>query len=235
MSSPQKREQILDAAERVFRSKGLSGATTREIAREVGCADGTLYLHFDDRLALFLAIVERTIPGYRKPLENLQNQVGLRTVRGNLEDVLHGALGFQDQIMPMVASLFAEPELLNNFRDVLRRGQQGPLSSLRAVEDYLRAEQQFGRVPKRLQPRAVAFSLLGACFYRTFLNHLLGEPMSPGQDAFVRGLVSALDLRVTRTPKLSTKAGRLQATTPDLPAKSESPISTTPPESRSQS
>ncbi|MGV0026046.1 TetR/AcrR family transcriptional regulator [Phormidesmis priestleyi] len=50
------RERLLDAAERVIRTKGLAAASTREIAREAGCADGTLYNHFVDRADLFVAV-----------------------------------------------------------------------------------------------------------------------------------------------------------------------------------
>ena len=230
MSSLQKRDQILDAAERVFRAKGLSGATTREIAREVGCADGTLYVHFDHRLELFVALVERSLPGFRCPIDELQHRVGDRTVRANLEEVLHGALGFQKQVIPILAAFFSEPELLTGFRGVLNQRSDGPLTSIRAIEDYIRGEQNLGRVTKRIQPRAVAFNLLGACFYRTFLSHLLGESMHPNQNAFVKGAIGALNLRATRSPKPSTTADPPPATAPDSPAKSESPASTIPPE-----
>jgi AcrR family transcriptional regulator len=40
----------------VIRTKGLAAASTREIAREGGCADGTLYNHFRDRADMFVAI-----------------------------------------------------------------------------------------------------------------------------------------------------------------------------------
>jgi AcrR family transcriptional regulator len=53
------KQRLLDAAERVIRTKGLAAASTREIAREAGCADGTLYNHFSDRADLF-AIINRS-------------------------------------------------------------------------------------------------------------------------------------------------------------------------------
>lgn len=234
----QKREQILEAAERVFRAKGLSGATTREIAREVGCADGTLYVHFDDRLALFLAVLERTLPGFLNPLHALEHCVGKQSVRANLEEVLHGALGFQHQIMPLIGGLLAEPELLNGFREVVRQRGSGPQSSLLAIESYIRAEQRLGRVPRSVHPRAVAFTLLGACFYRTFLNHFLGDALGPEQDAFVRGVVGSLNLarsRATSTPKPSTKAAPHPATPLDSAAKQRTRVSTIPIDSRNRS
>jgi AcrR family transcriptional regulator len=215
VSSVQKRERILEGAERVFRAKGLTGATTREIAREVGCADGTLYVHFDDRLALFLAVLERTLPGFLIPLRALEDRVGQRTVRANLEEVLHGALTFQNEIMPLLGGLLADPKLLMGYRAALRRRNLGPHRSLAAIEEYIGAEQKLGRVPKRVQARAVAFTLLGACFYRTFLKHFLGDALSPDERVFVRGVVSSLRLRVTSTPKLSTRENPRPATTPD--------------------
>jgi AcrR family transcriptional regulator len=43
------RQRILDAAERVFARDGFQGATTREIAREAGVNEVTLFRHFRSR------------------------------------------------------------------------------------------------------------------------------------------------------------------------------------------
>ena len=43
------RQRILDAAERVFSRDGFQGATTREIAREAGVNEVTLFRHFRTR------------------------------------------------------------------------------------------------------------------------------------------------------------------------------------------
>jgi AcrR family transcriptional regulator len=43
------RQRILEAAERVFSRDGLQGATTREIAREAGVNEVTLFRHFRTR------------------------------------------------------------------------------------------------------------------------------------------------------------------------------------------
>src|SRR5271156_2219046 len=102
-----KRRQILEAAERVFRSKGLAKATTREIARDAGCADGTLYLHFDDRLSLFSALLDECLPDVRESLHQLKDLVGKRTVRRNLEMVLTAYLAFHQRIQGVVFSIFA--------------------------------------------------------------------------------------------------------------------------------
>jgi AcrR family transcriptional regulator len=45
-TAEERREQILDAALRVFSEKGYNGASIRDIAREVGVTEGLLYHYF---------------------------------------------------------------------------------------------------------------------------------------------------------------------------------------------
>jgi AcrR family transcriptional regulator len=52
-------EKLLEAAARVFARDGLDGATTREIAREAGVNEVTLFRHFGSRERLLRAVVER--------------------------------------------------------------------------------------------------------------------------------------------------------------------------------
>src|SRR5215204_1438961 len=53
-----RREQILRAATRVFAEKGFSRATTREVAREAGISEGTIYNYFEDKYALLMATMD---------------------------------------------------------------------------------------------------------------------------------------------------------------------------------
>src|ERR1700756_830374 len=50
-----RRGEILQAAETIMHSRGLTGVTTREISKVVGCSEGALYFHFKGRLELLLA------------------------------------------------------------------------------------------------------------------------------------------------------------------------------------
>lgn len=51
------REKILAAAARIFGREGLTGATTREIAREAGVNEVTLFRHFKSKERLLSAVV----------------------------------------------------------------------------------------------------------------------------------------------------------------------------------
>ena len=54
-----RRNQILDAATKVFAEKGFHPTTIRDIAREAGIADGTIYNYFENKEALMLGIFDR--------------------------------------------------------------------------------------------------------------------------------------------------------------------------------
>lgn len=54
-----RRNQILDSAAKVFAAKGFHPTTIRDIAREAGIADGTIYNYFENKSALLLGIFER--------------------------------------------------------------------------------------------------------------------------------------------------------------------------------
>ncbi len=55
----QRREDILDAAERVFRDKGLAAATMDEIAEHAELGKSTLYLYYKSKEDLYLAVTMR--------------------------------------------------------------------------------------------------------------------------------------------------------------------------------
>src|SRR5215467_7095021 len=54
-----RRDQILDAATKVFAEKGFHPTTIKDIAREAGIADGTIYIYFENKTALMLGILDR--------------------------------------------------------------------------------------------------------------------------------------------------------------------------------
>lgn len=53
--------QILDAAEDLFRQKGFAATTIDEIAERADLSVGTLYFHFQTKVGLYLALVERAL------------------------------------------------------------------------------------------------------------------------------------------------------------------------------
>ena len=176
------RGQLIDAAERVLRTKGLARATTREIAREAGCAEGTLYLHFADKLDLVRAVHERLLPAFIEVVRHLPDRAGTGTVAGNLTEVAGSALRLYRDVLPHGSSLFADPELLKRFRGLLAQRGGGPHRAWEPLVAYLRAEQALGRVDPGADPAAAALLLLGACQQLVFVELMTGPETLPFRD-----------------------------------------------------
>jgi len=68
-----KRDYILDVAERVFSEKGFDGASTRLISGEAGVNMAMLNYYFGSKEGLFLEIFERKISSFQNILQNLGN------------------------------------------------------------------------------------------------------------------------------------------------------------------
>jgi len=57
-----RREQIIDAAMRVFAQKGFVRATNKDVAREAGITPGLIYHYFENKEALLMAVIEGRTP-----------------------------------------------------------------------------------------------------------------------------------------------------------------------------
>ncbi len=190
------RQRLLDAAEQVLRTKGLAAASTREIAREAGCADGTLYNHFRDRADLFVAIfLEKLLPDYSDALSKLPYLIGEGTVQAHLEELAQVALAFYYKASPLRACLFAEPELLERYREALQSQAQAQNQEYppKLLATYLRTEQRLGRVAAQANPAIVAEALFGTCANHALRKCFFGEnPTSEEDRQFVLELVRSL-------------------------------------------
>jgi AcrR family transcriptional regulator len=174
--------QLVEAAERVLRAKGLARATTREIAREAGLAEGTLYLHFADKLDLVRAVHEKLLPAFIEVVSHLPGRAGTGTVEGNLADLARSALLLYRDMLPLGSSLFADPELLERYRARLAERGGGPHRAWEPVVAYLRAEQALGRVAAGADPAAAALLLLGALQQLVFVELMTGPETLPFRD-----------------------------------------------------
>src|SRR3954468_22910718 len=73
------RAKLLAAARKVFGEKGLGAATARDIVRETDLASGTFYNYFDDKDAVFRALLDEFTQKARRTVR-LQRRVPGRSV-----------------------------------------------------------------------------------------------------------------------------------------------------------
>jgi len=68
-----KKDHILDVAERVFSELGFDGASTRMISGEAGVNMAMLNYYFGSKEGLFIAVFERKITSFQDILQNIGN------------------------------------------------------------------------------------------------------------------------------------------------------------------
>ncbi|CAE6954860.1 UNVERIFIED_CONTAM: ttgR [Trichonephila clavipes] len=102
------RVQILDAAERVFHAQGVSRASLAEVAKEAGVSRGAIYWHFENKIDLFQAMLERL----RLPLEEL--------ARATESEDEPDPLGCMRELLIKALTRLAEDEQTRRAHDILR-------------------------------------------------------------------------------------------------------------------
>ncbi|WP_024874139.1 TetR/AcrR family transcriptional regulator [Saccharomonospora piscinae] len=176
------RDDIVAAAGHIMSERGYAHATTKEIAREAGYSEATLYKHFADKTEIFLAVLSERSPGLVPTLAGLHEHGPSRDVRDNLADVAAAALGFYAENFPVAMSLFSATELLAAHRARLAElGGPGPRFPLEELARYVAAEQRRGRIRGDVAADSVAALLLGACFQQAFLTVFEGGTRDASQ------------------------------------------------------
>ena len=185
------RQQILDAAQRLIEKGGFTRLTTSKIAREAGCAEGTIFKHFKRKDDLCLAVALENAPKFKGTIA--QTRAGRGSVAKNLEEITLAALRFSEKLIPLAASLFADANLLARQRRILSENQKGPKEAFDLIAAYISQEQRAGRINRNAVPMLISASLLGPCFHRAFLRQALGKHLLPMKDRdFAAALVATL-------------------------------------------
>jgi AcrR family transcriptional regulator len=157
LKAPQRREQLMEVATKLFARNGYEATTTAAIALAAGVTEPILYRHFKSKQELFVAIVKA---------------VSEQTMR-HWEDLIKGTEDPNEQFRRIAADLPGHMEKLADAYHVLH----GALATSRdkkvlAVmkEHYAQIERFFVKVlqdgqrtgvfRKNLQPRAAAWTLI---------------------------------------------------------------------------
>ncbi|MFZ3572976.1 TetR family transcriptional regulator [Streptomyces sp. BH097] len=186
VATPDVRERLFAAAERVVQRDGPGALTSRSVTTEAGCAKGLLHTHFtglDEFVAeLCLDRFARTAAKARA----LAGLAGQSTVAGNVEAV---ALALFDSGGPAISGLaMTRPAAALRVREALEGGAPGFTAIQEAITAYLKAERGLGRVPRTLDADTVALAVVGTA------HHLLmtGWPGAPDPRPAMKRLVASL-------------------------------------------
>jgi AcrR family transcriptional regulator len=166
-----RRTQILDAATRVFASKGFNRATIRDVAQDAGVADGTIYNYFANKTDLLFGLLDRLNDTERRPASlALAAEASFADYfRAYVRERVEALWSNADLFRAVLPELLANPKLRSRYYDeviapTMALGE-GALQAL-AAEGRMRGSDA------SLTTRMLAGSLLGL-----MVLQLLGDQM----------------------------------------------------------
>jgi len=183
-----RREQIVEAALRVFARKGFAEASNKDIAREAGITPGLIYHYFESKEALLKAIFEERTPSrvVREIPEQLLGLAPEEFVRFVTRQML---TGLEDgKFMPLLRIYLPEaiyhPEIAPLLTAIISQGSS-------FMEGYLASKMESGEVRKS-DPQLVTDLVMGSVMNIVLRRQVLHDPLVMGytQDQIVEGLVS---------------------------------------------
>jgi len=180
-------EQILAAAREVFLERGIA-ATTAEVARKAGVAEGSLFKRWKTKHELFFAALA---PDSEEPefIRALAARVGQGDVCETLTELGLKGIEFFRTIMPLAMMCWSNPAA-SGIPSHLDGPNPKPIRVLKKLAGFFEAEMQAGRLAKR-DAEVVARTFIGSIQHFAFLeilNRNRDELPMPAE-MFVRGLV----------------------------------------------
>lgn len=155
------RNQILDAAERVFSERGVSRTSLSDIAEAAEVTRGAIYWHFRDKADLFCEMVARVT----MPMEDAPCQITpandpdpLASVRSMLVGILQRTSG-DAQARRVFHIVFNKCEYVDEMQPVWQRFREMQAGCLARLEQGLVAAMARGQLPAKLNARRTATGL----------------------------------------------------------------------------
>lgn len=120
----EKEQKILEAAIMVFSEKGFSAATTNEIAKNAGVAEGTIFRYFKTKKDILRGILIQTINLIGKKLvieqiEKILLENDEKDLRTTLKEILYDRIKLADSIYPMARVIVTEALYHDDIREAL--------------------------------------------------------------------------------------------------------------------
>lgn len=174
-----RRQEILEAALRVFSHKGYAAATNTDIAREAGVTAAALYYYFPSKADLFKAALTERTALMGPMLREVKEQVGQLPPDVVLPVVIDTMAGFlsEARTQALMSVLLAEaprnPELVEMWHS------QFVAPAAAVVFGYVEAQVQMGRI-KPIDPRNLFLTIGGPLLSAVVIRDIIKIPVMQG-------------------------------------------------------
>ncbi len=178
------RERILAAAETLFRQRGYSNVTMRDIAEEVGIRQASLYYHFPSKEQLFITVTEQVFERHRNGLQRAIAEAG-----SDLRSQLHAASRWFMSQPPLNFLSLMHTDMPALSEDHIERLS---LIAFQSVFDPLR--QAFIAAQEQGQIRGVKANILAGLFLSAMdgMNYASTLPGTSPREVMVSEVISVM-------------------------------------------
>jgi AcrR family transcriptional regulator len=169
-----RREQIAEAAMRVFAQKGFMRATNKDIAKEAGITTGLIYHYYSSKEELLRAIVQLRSPSQltrelSPQMLDMPTETLIRTLMLQMLAVVEG-----EQFVQLLRVFL--PEAIHNPR-LAALGLRSNQEATRFLADYLAAKMESGELRKG-DPSMAAQVLMSGIMGFVLRRQILNDPLA---------------------------------------------------------
>ena len=205
------RNRIVDAAERVFREKGVAHASLEDVAAAARVTRGAIYWHFRDKAALFEAMMRRVeMPAQAMMERAAEAGAGdpLEMLRASAREVLLRAAR-DAQVRRVFEIAFHKCEYVGDAAAIRDRQLENQADCLATIEQQVRACVRQGLLPRGLDPRLAAIGTMA--YVSGILYQWILHPESFSLERHAQALVDTYFRGLAATPPPPARARRKAA------------------------
>ncbi len=154
-----KREEILNAAAKIFAQKGYHHATMVDVADEVDLLKGSLYYYFSSKESLLLEVIKRGMDSYKETLRKIQTS-SLSPVYKMQQAFLAHLKPFSINLAELTVFLREgnnlSPELAHEMKNLIREYET-------MLFDLIKEGSEGGYFRRDLDYKLAVYAMLGMC------------------------------------------------------------------------
>ena len=213
------RERLLDAAETVFRERGVTRTSLAEVATAAGMTRGAVYWHFKDKADLFRAMCDRATMPLDANFERAGEMAACDPL-GTLRELSIGALqnlAGDPRTQNVFEIVFHKSELVDELAGLATSHRQERCECLAQIEGIIRAAAAAGQLPADIDAALATQALHGlivGIMHEWVLDHAAYD-LDAAAPALIDMFIAGLKHQPPRRAAVATAAPALASSAAD--------------------
>ncbi|MGD9487902.1 MAG: TetR/AcrR family transcriptional regulator [Calditrichaceae bacterium] len=186
-----RQKQIVQVSLEIIKTGGIQNLTIKEISKHIGISEQAIYRHFDNKLAILIAIIQYFNEHFKHVFESSQY---FGTPLQQIEKLINDHLLYFDRNPATAAVIFSE-EIFQNDSTLVDEVHKLVDRRIRFVTALIKKGQKMGEIKDQFVPENLAYIILGTLrFFVTkwrltnfsFSLQARGETLSQDLIKFIR-------------------------------------------------